>query len=76
MGDTDMDREQEIKAKLMENNPEFKSLVEQHQDYEKILDDMAQRPYLSPEDDLERKRLQKEKLAVKDRIASLVADNK
>lgn len=65
-------QEKALIDKLVPENPELKTLVDEHQSFEAKLDDMNSRPYLSPEDDLERKRLQKAKLAVKDKIHDIL----
>jgi hypothetical protein len=43
----------------------------QHRDYERQLEEMKQRPWLSPEEEVEEKRLKKLKLHLKDQIAQL-----
>jgi uncharacterized protein YdcH (DUF465 family) len=60
-------------AKLLPDNPELKQLIEDHRGYERTLEEMTRRPYLSTEEDLEKKRLQKAKLAGKDRIERILA---
>lgn len=65
-------QEKALIDKLVPENPELKALVEEHQTFEAKLEDMNHRPYLSPEDDLERKKLQKAKLAVKDKIHTIL----
>lgn len=57
---------------LAQQNPEFKSLVEEHRALDTKLDEMNKRPYLSPEDDLERKKIQKAKLNAKDKIQAFI----
>jgi hypothetical protein len=42
-----------------------------HRDYERRLEEMKQRPWLSPEEEVEEKRLKKLKLHLKDQIAQL-----
>ena len=64
--------EKDLIEKLALENPELAALVEEHKSFKAQLDEMKNRPYLSPEDDLERKRLQKAKLAVKDKIQSFL----
>ena len=61
-------REKALIEKLSNEFPELKALVTEHQSYEAQLDEMNHRPYLSPEEDLERKKIQKAKLAAKDKI--------
>ena len=67
-------REEELIAKLVNENEELKTLVEQHREYEKQLDEFNRRPYLTTEEAMEKKRLQKIKLAGKDRIAAILAE--
>ncbi|UQZ88647.1 DUF465 domain-containing protein [Deltaproteobacteria bacterium Smac51] len=66
-------REKALIDQLSQENPELKALVDEHQSLESQLDEMNRRPYLSPEDDLERKKIQKAKLAAKDRIHTIIA---
>jgi uncharacterized protein YdcH (DUF465 family) len=63
-------------AKLIDDDPELKRLVEEHRDYENRLDEMNRRPYLSTEEDLERKRLRKAKLAGKDKIEFILSSHR
>jgi uncharacterized protein YdcH (DUF465 family) len=60
-------------AKLIVQDPELKQLVEAHRDFETRLDEMNRRPYLSAEEDMDRKRLRKAKLAGKDKIERILA---
>ena len=61
-------REKDLLARLASENPELAEMMARHQSLESQLEEMNHRHYLSPEDDLERKRIQKSKLAVKDKI--------
>ena len=63
-------------AKLVDQDPVLKRLVDEHLDYERRLDEMNRRPYLSTEEDIERKRLQKAKLAGKDKIERILAPHR
>ncbi len=65
--------ELELIAKLVVDNPQLAALVEEHKSFKAKLEEMNRRPYLSPEDDLERKKMQKAKLAVKDKIQEILA---
>jgi len=60
-----------IQANL-DNDPELAQLWSEHLAMEKKLDDMNQRLYLSTEEQIERKRLQKLKLAGRDRIEQIL----
>lgn len=58
--------------KLALEFPELAELVSEHKKMKAMLEEMNRRPYLSPEEDFDRKKLQKEKLALKDKIHSFV----
>jgi uncharacterized protein YdcH (DUF465 family) len=61
-------QEEKIDA-LVEKDPEFKSLVQEHRTLDGKLKEFDRKVYLSPDEEMERKRLQKLKLAKKDKIA-------
>ncbi len=58
----------------LEQNPELAKLWSEHLELEKKLEEMNQRIYLSTEEQLERKQLQKLKLAGRDRIEQILAE--
>ena len=62
--------------RLIDQHPELRQLVSDHQDYERKLEEMNRRPYLTTEEDIERKRLQKAKLAGKDKIERILAPHR
>ena len=64
--------EKNLLARLVSENSELAEMVARHQSLESRLEEMNHRRYLSPEDDLERKRIQKSKLAVKDKIQAFL----
>lgn len=66
-------QEKDLIEKLLPNHPELKTMVEEHQTFKDQLEAMANRPYLSPEEDIERKKIQKAKLAIKDKIHQYLA---
>ena len=68
-------REKALIEKLSDEFPELKALVTEHQSYKAQLEEMNHRPYLAPEEDLERKKIQKAKLAVKDKIHRFVEEH-
>jgi len=49
-------------------NPRFRLLYEEHLLLEKELDNLNQKPYLTPEEEIEKKKVQKLKLAGKDEM--------
>ena len=56
-------------AALVEKDAEFKALVQEHRMLDEKLKEFEKKVYLTPDEEVERKRLQKLKLAKKDRIA-------
>lgn len=58
-------------SERVETSPTIEELQLQHQDHERRLEELKQRPWLSPEEEIEAKRLKKLKLHLKDRIAQL-----
>ncbi len=69
-----MGQSQEAKiAALAEKDPAFKTLVQEHRSLDDKLKEFDRKVYLSPDEEMERKRLAKLKLAKKDRIAQLLA---
>ena len=67
-------KESEIVETLKQQNEEFKKLSEEHRNLDELLAAMDSKHYLSPEEELERKKMQKLKLVRKDRMAELVRE--
>ena len=63
---------EEKMAELMDRDPEFKALVEEHRFLDDKLKELDKKVYLIPDEEIERKRLQKLKLARKDKIAQIL----
>jgi uncharacterized protein YdcH (DUF465 family) len=66
-------QDEELIGQLLDRDPELKKYVEEHRDFEKKLEEFNRRPYLTTAETLERKRLQKLKLAGRDRIEQILA---
>jgi uncharacterized protein YdcH (DUF465 family) len=66
-------RDLEIIQKYSSTDAELKRHMEEHEEYEKKLQEFNRRIYLTPGEEIERKRLQKLKLAGRDRIESILA---
>lgn len=64
--------DEELKAHLMETDQEFRHLAQQHGDYKKRLQELACRPYLTPQEQLEETQLKKLKLRLKDQMQQLM----
>ena len=60
-------------AALIARDPGFKALVEEHRLLDEKLKELDRKVYRLPDEDVERKRLQKLKLAKKDRIAQILS---
>ena len=65
-------REEQMIASFVDQDPELRRYYEEHLELEKRLDDLNNRIYLSPEEEVERKRLQKQKLIGKDKIMQIL----
>jgi len=61
-----------VRAKLRTENPEFQQLEQEHRRLDKELMNFEIHVYLSPEEELERRRLQKLKLAAKDKMMEMI----
>ena len=70
MAENDM----QLIQRLSEENPRFRKLHEEHLLFEKQLQELDERTYLTPEEDLERKKIQKLKLAGKDEMETILRD--
>jgi len=66
-------KDEELIHTLIEREPELRRYYEEHVDLERQLQIFHQKHYLTPEEEIERKRLQKLKLAGKDKIMEILA---
>ena len=64
--------EEVARERLRMENPEFKKWEEEHESLEQALETFEAHRYLTPEQEVERKRVQKLKLAAKDRMMEIV----
>jgi len=67
-----MDRDKELIAKYAEKDEELRRLVEEHRALDEKLEEFHRRPYLTSEEEMEKKRIQVQKLALKDQIMAIV----
>lgn len=65
--------QEDLKAHLMQTNDEFRRLANQHSDYAQQLEDLAARPHLTGEEQIEEVRLKKLKLHAKDRMEAILS---
>ena len=61
-----------LKKELLETDEEFRRLYEEHQNYERRLDEIHGRSFVSPEDEHEVKQIKLHKLSLKDRMAHIL----
>jgi uncharacterized protein YdcH (DUF465 family) len=64
--------EDALKAKLRTENMEYQKWEREHQQLETTLMSFEVHKYLTPEQEVERKRIQKLKLAAKDRMMDII----
>ena len=68
--------EEAVRVKLRTENPEFKQLEQEHRKLDSELMSFETHVYLSPEEEFERRRLQKLKLAAKDKLMEMIRRTK
>ncbi len=66
-------RDLELIQKYSPGDAELKRCMEEHEMYERKLEEFNRRLYLTPEEELERKKLQKLKLAGRDRMEAILS---
>jgi hypothetical protein len=64
--------EEVIVERLRQSSTEFRELEESHHRLDLELNELQKRHVLTPAEELEKKRMQKEKLVKKDKIAELI----
>lgn len=65
-------QDEELIRTLLDRDQELRRFYEEHVELEKQLASLQHKHYLTPEEELERKRIQKMKLAGKDRIMEIL----
>jgi uncharacterized protein len=61
-----------VKAHLMATSGEFRRLAEQHTEYDKRIQELSSRPYLTKEEEMEEIKLKKLKLRLKDQMFDIM----
>ena len=64
--------EETVRTKLRTEDPQFEALEKEHRKLDQELMGFETHVYLSPEEEFERRRLQKLKLAAKDKMTELI----
>ncbi len=72
----DRNAQEEIKAHLMQTNEQFRELMHQHHEYDRLVDELESKHALSAEEEVEEHRLKKLKLHLKDQMEQMVSEYK
>jgi uncharacterized protein YdcH (DUF465 family) len=67
-------KENDVVQILKKENEEFRKLTEEHRSLDLLLSEIDSKRYLTPDEEVERKNIQKQKLFKKDRMAELVRE--
>ena len=70
------EKDLQLIKKLIHENPELKKLWEEHLAFKAKLDEYNKKKYLSAEDELKRRVIQKLKLSGKDRIEEILSKHR
>ena len=65
--------DEELVARWIDKDPELKRHIDEHREFERQLEEFNRRPYLTAAETVERRRIQKLKLAGRDRIEQILA---
>ena len=68
--------DEELIARLLPHHEELSRYIEEHRGYEEKLEKFKQRPYLTNEEEVEKKRIQKLKLAGRDKIEAILTKHR
>lgn len=69
-----MERRDEVVKKLLEEDEGFRKVYKNHQDYESRVAKLEKKPRLTADETMEKNRLKKLKLALKDEMEKLLSD--
>jgi uncharacterized protein YdcH (DUF465 family) len=62
----------DLREELVASDEEYRRLYQEHQEYERRLDELNHRSLLSQDDEIEEKRIKLHKLTLKDRMEAIV----
>ncbi len=69
-------KEEELIRSLLDTDPELRRHYEEHAQLKQRLQELRTKPFLTAEEEVEEKTIQKQKLAGKDRIMEILARHK
>lgn len=67
------EKDQSLVQQLFDGNPRFRLLYEEHQVLEKELNQLNTKSFLTPDEEIEKRKVQKLKLAGKDEMETLLS---
>ena len=67
-----MSERDELKEELIQTDPEFRRLFEEHQESERRLHELNHKSLLSQDDEVEEKKIKLHKLALKDHMEQIL----
>ncbi len=70
------EKDEKLIARLIKENRTLRECVERHKEYERQLEEYNKRIHLTAEESMERKRIQKLKLAGRDKIERILAEHR
>jgi uncharacterized protein YdcH (DUF465 family) len=63
---------EDLREELLKTDEEYRRLYEEHQDYERRLNQLNQKTLLSQDDEIEAKKIKLHKLTLKDRMHEIL----
>jgi len=67
-------KQAEIVSLLRNENEEYRNLEEEHKRLKNTLEEISKKKYLTTDEEIEKKKIQKQKLQFKDRMALLIRE--
>jgi len=67
---------EELKRHLSDSHDEFRVLLKSHRDHERRLAELASKTFLTTDEEMEEKKLKKEKLHLKDRMEEIAREHR
>jgi uncharacterized protein YdcH (DUF465 family) len=67
---------EELKRQLTDSHDEFRTLMKSHREHERRLAELASKTFLTTDEEMEEKRLKKEKLHLKDRMEEIAREHR
>ena len=69
-------RDDLLKEELLQTDDEFRRLYEEHQEYERRLEELNHKSMFSQDDEIEEKKIKLHKLVLKDQMAEILRQHR